>query len=173
MNKKEDIYKITCIVLVLDQFIKYMINKFIEVNTGIEIIPKVFKIFHVNNTGAAFSILEDNTILIVIISVVFLILLDYYIRKEKEFNKLSVISLGMIMGGIFGNLIDRLIYHSVIDYLSFGNFPIFNLADICICVGVALLIINELLKLRKDKRNDRSIQEVLPRRKGNTRKKDK
>lgn len=173
MNKKEDIYKITILVLLLDQFIKYMVNKFMELNTSINIIPNFFSIFYVKNKGAAFSILEDNTILIVIISVIFIVILDYYIKKEKNFTKLSVISLGMIMGGIFGNLMDRIIYHSVIDYLSIGNFPIFNLADIGITVGVGLLIISELLKLRKDRDNDRSIQEVLPKRKRTTKQKNK
>ena len=173
MNKKEDIYKITIIVLLLDQFIKYMINKFMEINTSINVIPNFFSIFYVRNKGAAFSILEDSTILIIIISVIFIVILDRYIKKEKEFTKLSIISLGMIMGGIFGNLMDRIIHHSVIDYLSFGKFPIFNLADIGITVGVTLLIINEVLKIRKDKKDDRSIQEVLPRRKRTTKQKNK
>ena len=173
MNKKEDIYKITIVVLLLDQFIKYMINKFMEINTSIKIIPNFFSIFYVRNKGAAFSILEDSTILIIIISVIFIVILDQYIKKEKNFTPLSVLSLGMIMGGIFGNLMDRVIYHSVIDYLSFGNFPVFNLADIGITVGVGLLIISEILKIRKDKENDRSIQEVLPRRKRNTKQKNK
>jgi len=150
MKNKEDIYKITCIVLILDQFIKFIINKFMDLNTSIKVIPNFFSIYYVRNKGAAFSILEDNTILIIIISIVFLIILDYYIRKEKSFNKLSILSLGMIMGGIFGNLLDRIIYHSVIDYLSFGNFPIFNIADICICVGVGLLIISEIKRGKKD-----------------------
>jgi len=173
MNKKEDIYKITIVVLLLDQFIKYMINKFMEINTSIKVIPNFFSIFYVRNKGAAFSILEDSTILIIIISVIFIVILDSYIKKEKNFTPLSVLSLGMIMGGIFGNLMDRVIYHSVIDYLAFGNFPVFNLADIGITVGVGLLIISEILKIRKDKENDRSIQEVLPKRKRNTKPKNK
>ena len=173
MNKKEDIYKITIVVLLLDQFIKYMINKFMEINTSIKVIPNFFSIFYVRNKGAAFSVLEDSTILIIIISVIFIVILDSYIKKEKNFTPLSVLSLGMIMGGIFGNLMDRVIYHSVIDYLSFGNFPVFNLADIGITVGVGLLIISEILKIRKDKENDRSIQEVLPKRKRNTKQKNK
>ena len=173
MNKKEDIYKITIVVLLLDQFIKYMINKFMEINTSIKVIPNFFSIFYVRNKGAAFSILEDSTILIIIISVIFIVILDSYIKKEKNFTPLSVLSLGMIMGGIFGNLMDRVIYHSVIDYLSFGNFPVFNLADIGITVGVGLLITSEILKIRKDKENDRSIQEVLPKRKRNTKPKNK
>ena len=172
MKNKQDIYKITCIILIIDQFIKYMINKYIELNTEIKIIPNFFSLYYVRNKGAAFSILENNTILIVTISVLFIVIIDYYIRKEKNFNKLEIISLGMILGGIFGNLLDRIIHHSVIDYLSFTifkyNFPIFNLADIGITVGVALLVISEVLKIRKDKiKNDRSIQELLPRGKRN------
>ncbi len=157
MNKKEDIFKITVLVLCLDQLIKYYINRFMEINTELKVIPNFFSIFYVRNKGAAFSILENYSFLIVIISVVFLVVLDLYIKKEKKFDKLSIISLGMIMGGIFGNLIDRIIYHSVIDYLSFTifnySFPIFNLADIGITVGVFLLIINELIKIRKDNKN--------------------
>lgn len=157
MNKKEDIYKVTIGVFVLDQLIKYYINRFMEINTYVKVIPNFFNILYVRNKGAAFSILENSTVLLVIISVVFLVILDLYIKKEKKFNKLSIISLGMIMGGIFGNLLDRIIYHSVIDYLSFTifnySFPIFNLADICITVGVVLLIINELIKIRKDNKN--------------------
>lgn len=177
MNKREDIYKVTILIFTLDQLIKYYINKFMELNTSIKVIPNFFEILYVRNKGAAFSILEKYTFLIIIISVIFLVILDRYIKKEKSFNKLSIIALGMIMGGIFGNLMDRIIYHSVIDYLSFTifnySFPIFNLADIGITIGVILLIINELIKIRKDNKDDRSIQELLPRRKRNTKQKNK
>ena len=72
-------------------------------------------------------------------------LLDWYIKKEqKNFDKYEIYSMGMILGGIFGNMIDRIIHHSVIDYISFqfGNyyFPVFNFADTCIVLGVLLLI---------------------------------
>lgn len=161
MNKKEDIYKITSIVLMLDQFIKIIISHNMKLNTSITIIPDFFSIFYVKNTGAAFSILEDNTIILVLISAVFIVLLHRYIKQEKNFTKLSVISLGMIMGGIFGNLIDRIIHHSVIDYLSFNvleyNFPVFNLADIGITVGVGLYILSMILERKKHKKNANDI----------------
>lgn len=157
MNKKEDIYKITSIVLMLDQFIKIIISHNMKLNTSITIIPNFFSIFYVKNTGAAFSILEDNTIILILISAIFIVLLHRYIKQEKNFTKLSVISLGMIMGGIFGNLIDRIIHHSVIDYLSFNvleyNFPVFNLADIGITVGVGLYILSMILERKKHKKN--------------------
>ena len=158
MNKREDIYKITSIILMLDQFIKILINKSMNLYDQIKIIPNFFSLFYVKNTGAAFSILEDNTILLTVISVIFIVIIDRLIKKEKKFSKLQTISLGMIMGGIFGNLIDRIIHHAVIDYLSFKiinyEFPVFNLADIGITVGVMLLIISMFLERGEYDRKD-------------------
>ena len=92
--------------------------------------------------------MQDNTFLIIIITFCFLVFLNQYIIKEKYSTKLSILSFGMIMGGIFGNLFDRLIYHAVIDYLSFSflgwDFPVFNFADISITVGV-LFVLFELI----------------------------
>ena len=153
MKNREDIYKITCIVLMLDQIIKLIINNNMKLYDSITIIPNFFSILFVKNTGAAFSILENNTIFLILLSVVFVVILDRYIKKENNFSKLSVLSLGLLLGGIFGNLIDRIIHHGVIDYLSFTffkySFPIFNLADIAITVGVFLLIISMIIDNKK------------------------
>ncbi len=154
MKNKESIYKITSIVLILDQMIKLWIQKSLHLNQQIIIIPHFFAIDFVKNTGAAFSILENNTILISIMSVIFILLLNHYIKKEESFTKLSIVSLGLILGGIFGNLIDRVIHHGVIDYLSFTiiqyNFPIFNLADAAIVIGVLLFSIDIIIEKRKE-----------------------
>lgn len=148
MNKKQDIYKIAGIIFIIDQIIKIFLNYFMKLYDSIEIIPGFFQIFFVKNTGAAFSILQDNTFLIIIITFCFLVFLNQYIIKEKYSTKLSILSFGMIMGGIFGNLFDRLIYHAVIDYLSFSflgwDFPVFNFADISITFGV-LFVLFELI----------------------------
>ena len=153
MTKKEDIYKITCIVLMVDQIIKIIINNSLELYQVIKVIPNFFSIVFVKNTGAAFSILENNTLFLIIISVIVVIILDKYIKKEEHFTTLSIISLGLILGGVFGNLIDRIIHHGVIDYLSFSifsyDFPIFNLADIAITTGVFIMLINILLDKNK------------------------
>ena len=155
MSKKEDIYKITAIVLLFDQIIKLLINHALEINQIINIIPGFFSIVYVKNTGAAFSILENNTVLLVILSVIVIIILDRYIKKEKDFSKMDILSLGLILGGIFGNLIDRIIHHGVIDYLSFAffnySFPIFNLADMAITGGVLVLLLSMILK-KKERR---------------------
>ena len=153
MKHREDIYKVTSIALIIDQIIKLLVNNKMSLYQQIKVIPKFFTIFYVQNTGAAFSILEDSTILLTIISVIFIVILDRFIKKEKQFTNLSALSLGMIMGGIFGNLIDRIIHHAVIDYLAFQifsyEFPVFNFADICITVGVFLLMLSMFLDKNK------------------------
>ena len=146
MKSREDIYKITSVILMLDQFIKILVSKYIDLGNGINIIPNFFSIIYIKNTGAAFSIFKDNTTLLIVVSVIMIIVLDRFIKAEKNLTNLNVFAFGLIMGGIFGNLIDRIIHHGVIDYLSFKffnyHFPIFNLADITITTGVVLLLIS-------------------------------
>lgn len=137
----------------LDQFIKLIVTRNLNLYEEVKIIPKFFSILYVKNTGAAFSILKDSSFLLIILSVIFVLLLDNYIKKEKHLSLEQVISFGLIMGGIFGNLMDRIIHHSVIDYLSFTfgkyNFPIFNLADTAIVCGVILYGISIILEKKE------------------------
>ena len=153
MNNKNKIYYITSLVLLIDQIIKIIVNNCMRLFDEIKIIPNFFSIYYVKNTGAAFSILEDNTTLLIFITVIFILIIHKFIKKEKNFTKLSTISLGMVLGGMFGNLIDRIIHHGVIDYLSFNifgyGFPVFNFADIGITVGVSLMILDMILEKKE------------------------
>lgn len=155
MKNRQEIYKITCIVLMLDQIMKIIVNHTMKLHQEIKIIPNFFSLYHVRNTGAAFSILENNTTFLIILTVILIIVIDRLIRKENNFSKLSILSLGLVMGGMFGNLIDRIIHKGVIDYLSFTifkyDFPVFNLADIGITVGVFLLLISTLKEKEDNK----------------------
>ncbi len=148
MNKKGSIYIIASIIFLFDQLIKNCVNNIMNLYDKIKIIPGFFQIYFVKNTGAAFSIFKDNTLFIILITVVFIAFLYNYIKKERQFTKISILSLGMILGGILGNLLDRIIYHSVIDYLSFSffkvDFPIFNLADIAITLGVFIMLFENI-----------------------------
>ncbi len=154
MNKKKDIYKLLSIVLILDQIIKLLVMKLLNENQIISVIPNFFSLTYVKNTGAAFSILEGKLSLLIIISVMFITIIHEYIKKEENIPKLSLISYGLILGGVFGNLLDRIIHQAVTDYLSFHlfnyYFPIFNLADICITCGIFLLIIETFLEKKKE-----------------------
>lgn len=139
---------LTILVILVDFFSKYMVSKLMTVNETIDLIDNFFRITYVKNTGAAFSIFSNNTILVIIISVVIIGFLLFYIYKNKGNNKLENVSYSFILGGAIGNLIDRLVYGYVIDFLDFEmlsyDAPIFNLADTFIVIGVILFLINTL-----------------------------
>lgn len=139
---------LTILVILVDFFSKYMVSKLMTVNETINLIDNFFRITYVKNTGAAFSIFSNNTILVIIISVVVIGFLLFYIYKNKGNNKLENVSYAFILGGAIGNLIDRLVYGYVIDFLDFEilsyDAPIFNLADTFIVIGVILFLINTL-----------------------------
>ena len=152
-NNKTKIYIIALIILVVDQLVKLIIKSSLHLHQELVIIKNFFSIHYLQNNGAAFSILQDKTLLLIIIAVLYIAIMVYYIKKEN-FGNLSSIAIGFILGGILGNLIDRIIYSEVIDYLSlsiFGyNFPVFS-----ITVGAVFLIIHYILEeKKKDKENN-------------------
>lgn len=133
----------TLIFVICDQLVKILITNSLVEYQYIDIVKNFFTITHVHNTGAAFSILLNNVPLLIGISLIALVFFYFYIIKKSELTKLNIIIYSLLLGGIIGNLIDRVIHGYVIDYLSFRifkyNFPIFNLADIGIVVAVILL----------------------------------
>lgn len=135
----------TLIFIICDQLIKILITNNLVPYQYIDVIKNFITITHVHNTGAAFSILSDNVWLLIGVSLIALVLIYYYILKKIEFTKLNILIYSLLIGGIIGNLIDRIIHGYVIDYISvniFGyHFPVFNLADIGIVVSVFLLFI--------------------------------
>ena len=153
---KKNILLISSIFIIIDQLIKLIIKNSISVGKEIFIIPKFFYLTNLENTGGAFSILENNTILLSIIGLIVI----FFIYKNINNKKLSLIeeiSYSVLLGGIIGNLIDRIIFKYVCDYIGlvFGTYyyPVFNLADIGIVVSVIVLII---LEYRRDKNGIRS-----------------
>ena len=148
MKKKP--YIIAFIFLILDIISKQIIVNVLELGKSIKVIDNFFYLTFVENKGAAWSILENQRILLLIITVIVLFLINKVINKE-ELGKVETLSFGMIIGGIVGNLFDRVIYGYVIDFLDFKifgyDYPVFNLADSFIVIGIILLII---ISIRKD-----------------------
>lgn len=138
---------ITIIVILIDRLLKLVVNSTLELFVKYKVIDNFFYLFNCHNEGAAFSILNGNVFFLVIITLIALFLIIKFIKKENDYSKINTISYGLLLGGILGNLIDRVIYGYVIDYLSFiifnYSFPVFNFADISIVVGAFLLIIKE------------------------------
>ncbi len=143
MNRK--VFACGVSVLVLDQITKLLIETFVKPNGVIAVIENFFSLTCVYNTGAAFSILEGRVWFLAAFSIVVFIML-LKMSKDYEMNKRNILAFGLLMGGVFGNLSDRLFLGMVRDFLKFRifgyDFPIFNVADMCIVVGIGLLIID-------------------------------
>ena len=137
------LYGFALITILFDQLIKNGLLFFMSFGQSITVIPNFFSITLIGNTGAAFSILSSNTLLLIVISVVVLNLIYFFLIKGKKLNDFEQISYGLLIGGIIGNLIDRALHMQVIDYLDFTflgyNFPVFNLADIAIVISMVFI----------------------------------
>ena len=144
--KKKKYILITFLIIIIDQLTKFLINQNINYLKSIQIIKNFFYFTNAHNNGAAFSILSGYNLLFISITLIAICLIDKYIEKNISFY--------ILFGGIIGNLIDRLIFGYVRDFLDFRifnyNFPIFNISDICICLGIFLIIIKTI----KEDKND-------------------
>ena len=153
LKNKKSIYITGIILLLLDQIVKILVRTKMALYQEIKIIPKLFSLYYVENDGAAFSILGSKTLLLITVSIICLVFLNKFIIEEK-LPKISYIPLVLLLGGIMGNLIDRIIYHSVTDYLSIFifkySFPVFNIADIAICLSTIFLIIIFIIDDKKE-----------------------
>ena len=142
MNFK--IFLITVLTLACDQISKIIISLFIKLNEQIIVIPGFFNLHFLENYGASWNILNNHGILLIIFSIIALLIIYRYMFNFKKNNR-NILAFGLLLGGIFGNLIDRIFLGYVRDFLSFRifnyNYPVFNLADTCIVIGVILLII--------------------------------
>ena len=136
---------LTLVVILLDMVSKYIVSRLLIVNESVMVIKNFFNITYVRNTGAAFSIFSGNTFLVMIVSFIIIIGIILYISKNKPSNKMEKVAYSLILGGAIGNFIDRIIYGYVRDFIEidiFGwDYPIFNLADVFVVVGVILLVI--------------------------------
>ena len=132
------------IIILIDQISKGLIDKYIELGESLKVIPKLFYLTNVNNTGAAWGILPGRTDLLIILTVVVIIILFQYIKSFNKNNR-NIIAFGLLFGGIVGNFIDRLFVGYVKDFIELDifsfNFPIFNISDICIVIGATLLVV--------------------------------
>lgn len=141
MKKKVLLYSI--FLFLIDQISKFIFDKYFILNQSNRICEKFFYITLAHNEGVSFSMLQGSRIIIIIITILILIFLYKYQPKFKE-NTRNTIAFSLVYGGLLGNLFDRIIHGYVIDFLDFYifsyDFPIFNIADICICFGIGLLI---------------------------------
>lgn len=146
---------ISFICVLIDQIIKLIISINMNVADSINVLKNFFRITYLQNTGAAFSILSGNRIFLILITMIALLLIYFILIKDKRIKKIETICYGLLIGGIIGNLIDRVRIGYVIDYLDFNfwsyHYPVFNFADICIVVSAVILLIISLKEVKYDR----------------------
>lgn len=144
-------------LILLDQFTKWLIQQNIPYGDEISIVPGFFSLVHVSNTGAAFSLLQGNNLFFIALAIVALAVVIFLLVRDRwqtdpsrRLQWTTKVSLALLAAGILGNLIDRLVKGSVVDFLHFYfreyAWPSFNVADSCICVAAGLLILASFRK---------------------------
>lgn len=132
-------YIVSLLVMLVDRIAKIFVEKFLD-GKIVDVIKNFFYLTCVNNEGAAFSILENKILLLSLLGILALVFLIYFVTKYNKNN----IGYFFLIGGIIGNLIDRIFLGYVIDFIGFNifsySFPIFNIADIFIVLGALFVI---------------------------------
>ncbi|MNW57965.1 Lipoprotein signal peptidase [compost metagenome] len=145
-------YLIALIVFLVDQGTKYLIATRLELGEQIPVIKDFFMITSHRNQGAAFGILQGQQWFFVVVTVIVVAGIVWYLNKARATRKLLPTALALVLGGAVGNFLDRLLNGEVVDFLMFNfgsyTFPIFNVADSCIVIGVALIILDTLLDMK-------------------------
>lgn len=149
-------YLIAAFIIALDQFTKWLIVKNMNLGDSIPVIENVLYITSHRNKGAAWGILQGQMWLFYAITIVVIVGIVYYIRKAARGNLLLGVSLGFMLGGAIGNFIDRVYRKEVVDfihtYIFNYNFPVFNIADSALVIGVILLMFQMLKEERESKK---------------------
>ena len=152
-------------LVTVDQVTKLMAVRLIGPGGSVDVIPNIFRFTYVENRGAAFGMLDSHRWVFMVISTLAIIGLLIYLFKFAGSNKLLHTGLALVIGGGIGNMIDRVAYGYVVDFLDFCAFPnvwiwVFNVADACVCIGVGLialyLIIDIIKDAKKVKENEQS-----------------
>lgn len=155
---------VTALLLFLDQFTKYLAATHLKDGNSIIIIKDVFRLHYLENRGAAFGMFQGGKILFIIITIFLVVAMAYiywHCPMEKRYRWIRIIII-FLMAGAFGNLIDRVRLNYVIDFFYFEliDFPIFNVADIYVCCGVAALLILFIFYYKEE-----DVEVLLPSRK--------
>ena len=145
---------IVAVTIIVDQLTKFLVVKYMTLGQSISVIDNFLYITSHRNEGAAWGILQGKMIFFYVVTLVVIGLVILWIRKlDIKKEKLLVIALSLILGVALGNFIDRVMYQHVVDFINtyiFGyDFPIFNIADSALCIGVFLMAVDAILDIKR------------------------
>ncbi len=149
---------ITAVAALLDQITKLLVVHNIPMGTFAPGLKGVFRLTYIENKGAAFGILSEHRWIFMVLSAIAIAAILFFLWKEKPKSLLVQLSLGMILGGGIGNMIDRVFRGAVVDFidLEFMRFYVFNVADSFVCIGCALLILYLILSEIQEKKKKKN-----------------
>jgi len=162
VQKYGSILLIAAVIVILDQWTKWLVRTNIPAGetwlpTSLYWLSPYARIVHWYNTGAAFGMFKDASMLLTVLAFVVIgAILFYYPQVEKD-DWILRLALSLQLGGALGNLIDRLTVGHVTDFISVGNFPVFNVADASITIGAVLLFLDVWLRERAEKKAEKSV----------------
>ncbi|WP_207940600.1 signal peptidase II [Enterococcus sp. DIV2402] len=136
-------FLLSAIIIGLDQWVKFWIVSNFALGDAQSIIPNILSFTYVQNTGAAWSIFEGQMGFFTVITLIAVAVVTYLMIRYRNENKLFILGLSFVLAGALGNFIDRIRLGYVVDMFQtdFMNFPIFNVADMALCIGVGLIFI--------------------------------
>lgn len=145
---------ITIVILLLDQITKFIVASSMRVGDSFNVIPHFLNITSHRNNGAAWGILSGKMSFFYIITIIILVVLIIFYIKEAKQHLLMQVAISLLFAGALGNFIDRVLHGEVVDFVDtniFGyNFPIFNVADSSLTIGVLLIVIALLTDMKKE-----------------------
>ena len=140
---------VALLVVLLDQATKEWVRGAFSLHESIPVLPGFFNLTYIRNTGAAWGMFSGQNLALALLAFVMLVALVLFRRKFLPPGRLHRVALGLLCGGIVGNLFDRLRLDYVVDFLDFhfraSHFPAFNVADSAICIGVGIYLLGSLL----------------------------
>ncbi|PIN70345.1 signal peptidase II [Candidatus Woesearchaeota archaeon CG11_big_fil_rev_8_21_14_0_20_43_8] len=144
-TKERVIVIVALLVFVIDRITKMLAKEYLGQGKIVDLL--LFKFRYSTNTGGAFSILKDHSLLLTILGIIAFFALVYLLRKSSD-KPMMTLAKGLIFGGAAGNLLDRIFVRHVIDFIDVGFWPIFNVADMALTIGVMLVLLY-LIKKRQ------------------------
>ena len=128
-------------IILLDQIVKLIVRCSMYIGQSIPVIKDIFHITYVQNRGAAFNMLDGKSLVLILVPAIAIAIGLWYMEKHLEEHWTLLVSLVLVIAGGIGNLIDRCFMGFVTDMFDFRIWPVFNIADIAVCVGAGLLIL--------------------------------
>ena len=139
-------YPVALLVFVFDTFVKSLISGHFHPADSVPLIRGILNLTYVRNTGVAFGLFPGKMLLLILISIAVCAIVIYFYSRTRKKDLLLRVAFAIILGGSLCNLFDRVFYGYVIDYVDFRVFPVFNLSDVAINLGVFLIILDLFFK---------------------------